>query len=112
MALVDADGVVTELRDVAPPRLPVLRVAHPAPGDRATIAALRVIGALPPELSAMIDEVLATTSEDVTFELIDGRNVIWGGGDRGEEKARILTGLLKQRVKTIDVSSPDVVTIQ
>ncbi|MEU6997740.1 FtsQ-type POTRA domain-containing protein [Nonomuraea sp. NPDC046570] len=111
-ALVDAQGVVTELRDVAPPRLPVLKVGSPGPGDPATIAALQVIGGLPDDLTRVIDEVLATTAENVSFKLVDGRTVMWGGGDRGEDKARILTGLLKQKAKAYDVSSPDVVTMK
>ncbi|WP_049564094.1 cell division protein FtsQ/DivIB [Nonomuraea sp. SBT364] len=111
-ALIDKLGVVIEVRDVAPPLLPVLRVAAPAAGDPATMAALKVVVGLPGELGGRVRQVAATTAEDVTLTLSDGRTVIWGGVDRPEAKARILTSMLRQDAEVYDVSSPDVVTLK
>lgn len=111
-ALMDRHGVVTEIRDVAPPALPVLRVDRPGPNDPATAAALTVMGALPPDLAPRVAEVLAPSAETVSLRLKDGRTVVWGGGDRPADKARILVTLLRRQADTYDVSSPDVVTVK
>nr|BFE88917.1 hypothetical protein GCM10020093_115180 [Planobispora longispora] len=57
-ALVDRHGVVVEIKDVAPPTLPVLRLSSPGPGDPATGAALAVVSTLPRELLVRVAEVL------------------------------------------------------
>lgn len=111
-ALVDKTGVVTEIKDVAPPRLPVLRLDRPGPGDPATRAALQVVGELPIDLARRVEEVRATSAEGISLKLVDGRTVIWGGADRGPDKIRILTDLLKRKAQVYDVSSPDVVTLK
>lgn len=111
-ALVDKDGVVTEIKDIAPPRLPVLRLDRPGPGDPATIAAIKVVGELPQDLARRVEEVRATSAEGISLKLTDGRTVVWGGADRGADKARILTDLLRRKAQVYDVSSPDVVTLK
>jgi cell division protein FtsQ len=111
-ALMDRHGMVTEIRDIAPATLPVLRVDHPGPNDPATVAALTVIGALPEDLAPRVAEVLAPSAETVSLRLKDGRTVVWGGGDRPADKVRILVTLLKRPADTYDVSSPDVVTVK
>ncbi|GAA4529406.1 MULTISPECIES: cell division protein FtsQ/DivIB [Nonomuraea] len=112
IAVIDKTGAVIELRDVAPPMLPVLKVASPAVGDPATMAALDVVRGLPASISGRVRQVSATTGEDVTLGLSDGRTVVWGGTDRPEAKARILRSLLKRKAEVYDVSSPDVVTLK
>ncbi|MGI5270804.1 cell division protein FtsQ/DivIB [Nonomuraea sp. CA-218870] len=112
VAVIDGTGAVIEVRDVAPPMLPVLQVARPAAGDPATMAALGVVRDLPSSLAGRVRRVSATTGEDVTLGLSDGRTVIWGGLDRPEAKARILQSLLKREAEVYDVSSPDVVTLK
>ncbi|GHH62342.1 hypothetical protein GCM10017673_01150 [Streptosporangium violaceochromogenes] len=111
-ALVDRYGMVTEIKDVAPPTLPVLRVSRPQPGDPSAAAALAAIGALPEGLAPRVAEVLAPSPENVSLRLKDGRRVVWGGGDRPADKARILVTLLERPADTYDVSSPDVVTVK
>ncbi|WP_229797957.1 cell division protein FtsQ/DivIB [Planomonospora parontospora] len=110
-ALMDRHGVVVEVRETAPPALPVLRLDRPGPGDPATAAALAVIDALPEELAPRVAEVHAPSAETVTLRLKDGRTVMWGGRDRPADKARILVTLLQRPADTYDVSSPDVVTL-
>ncbi|MFC4119558.1 cell division protein FtsQ/DivIB [Nonomuraea zeae] len=114
VAIVDGQGVVIELKSVAPPMLPLLKVDKPAEGDPAMMAALKVIQAVPPSVAGKVRQVRAGTAEGVTLELSDGRTVLWGGPDRPEEKARILASLLqRERGATLyDVSSPDVVTLK
>ncbi|WP_308169955.1 cell division protein FtsQ/DivIB [Acrocarpospora catenulata] len=112
MAVVDRFGVVLDLVDVAPPRLPLLRVHRLDPADPAVRAALAVLDALPESLSRLVDEVSAGSAENVTFRLNDGRTVVWGGRDRAADKSRILTTLLRESAMTFDVSSPDVVTVK
>ncbi|MFF4411821.1 cell division protein FtsQ/DivIB [Streptosporangium sp. NPDC001559] len=111
-AVVDRHGVVTEVAVVRPPMLPLLRVDRPQTGDPATLAALSVIGALPPSLAPRVAEVLAPSSETVSLRLKDGREVVWGGPDRPADKADILLTLLKRPADSYDVSSPDVVTVK
>jgi cell division protein FtsQ len=111
-ALIDEHGVVTEVRAVAPPRLPVLRVTQPGERDPSTRAALAVLAALPEDLARRVAEVHATSAEGVSLKLADGRTVVWGGADRGEQKARILATLLDRTADIYDVSSPEVVTVK
>lgn len=111
-ALVDRHGVVIEVRQAAPPTLPVLRVDRPGAADPATRAALKVITALPGDILKRVSEVRATTPEGVSLVLKDERQVVWGGADRPGEKARILATLLRRPATVYDVSSPEVVTIK
>ncbi|MEU0570800.1 FtsQ-type POTRA domain-containing protein [Nonomuraea sp. NPDC005983] len=111
-ALIDGQGVVIEIKDVAPARLPVLKVDRPGAGDPATMAALKVIGNLPATLTGRVRAVQATSPEGVSLRLTDGRTIVWGGTDRGTDKARILASLLTRKADVYDVSSPDVVTLK
>ncbi|GAA3418912.1 hypothetical protein GCM10018952_56370 [Streptosporangium vulgare] len=67
---------------------------------------------MPENLARKVAEVLAPSAETVSLRLKDGRAVVWGGGDRPADKARILVTLLKRPADTYDVSSPDVVTVR
>jgi cell division protein FtsQ len=111
-ALVDRYGVVIELRDSAPPRLPLLRVARLATDDPATRAALAVIRGLPARLSRQVEEVHAASPTTVSLSLADGRTVMWGGAERTGPKARILQTLLAGPGQSYDVSSPDVAAVK
>ncbi|SDG81656.1 cell division protein FtsQ [Sinosporangium album] len=111
-ALVDRHGVVMGIEQRAPAKLPVLRVSAPRPGDPATAAALAVIRALPEELGRRVKEVRAPSAESVSLVLGDGREVVWGGADRAEDKVRVVTGLLRKPYDVYDVSSPDVVAVK
>ena len=54
----------------------------------------------------------AASTSGVSLDLSDGRSVVWGGSDRGADKARILASLLRRKADVYDVSSPDVVTLK
>ncbi|GII90324.1 cell division protein FtsQ/DivIB [Sinosporangium siamense] len=111
-ALVDRHGVVMQVVPAAPPRMPVLKVSQPKPGDPATAAALAVIRALPETLGRTVREVRAPSAESVSLMLNDGREVVFGGADRAAEKVRVITGLLRKPYDVYDVSTPDVVTVK
>lgn len=108
---------VTVLTSTARPRdLPSLTVASPLPSDPSLRAGLAVIRSLPPWLSQRVAGVEARTPEAVTLRLTEGVAIVWGAPERTPDKLRLLRGLLgnaRQRVaKTIDVSSPEVVTTE
>ncbi|MFD2796035.1 cell division protein FtsQ/DivIB [Promicromonospora vindobonensis] len=109
-ALMDAEGVRVGTAEDAPDDLPsiVVSLADGAAGRRAMDAALEVLGALPPRLTADIQTVSAATQDDVRTTLADGRVIRWGSGAQVELKTKVAQTLLRAEpsAKTIDVSSP------
>jgi cell division protein FtsQ len=108
---------VTVLTSAARPRgLPSLTVANPVPSDPSLRAGLAVIQALPPWISDRVASVEAATPEAVTLRLKEGVAIVWGAPERTPDKLRLLYGLLsttpRRGIKTIDVSSPEVVTTE
>ncbi|WP_081639985.1 cell division protein FtsQ/DivIB [Actinomadura flavalba] len=108
-------GGVTVLDGVErPAALPLLTVAAPGPSDPSTLAALRVVRDLPAPLRGTVAEVAAPSPEAVSLRLRDGVTIVWGSPDRSAEKARLAAALLRSAgadgPRTVDVSSPDVVT--
>ena len=90
--------------------LPV-ELATPGPGDRATVAALAVIGELTPPIRTMVASVSARSPYAVTLALRDGRTVIWGSPGQGAQKAQILPAVLAQPGKTYNISDPGYVSV-
>ncbi|MGC4934971.1 cell division protein FtsQ/DivIB [Gordonia sp. DT30] len=88
-------------------KLPVLQTATPGPADPTTRAALGAVAGLPPELSALVVKVIATSPVDIEFALTGNRKVIWGDDSRGEEKARTLGYLLTRHATEYNVSAPN-----
>jgi cell division protein FtsQ len=109
--LFDRDGV-DFATDAPPPGLTYIDVDNPGPSDSATKAALAVLLALRPEVLGQVSRIAAPSVSSITLTLGDGRVVIWGSTDRGEEKAEKLAALLTQPGKTYDVSSPDLPTVK
>jgi len=105
--LLDRFGVLFAQVSAVPQGVVSLRVAAPGPDDRATSAAIEVIQALPPAVSAILVQILADSPNEIELELTDGRTVIWGGPDNSVRKSEILTGLLAAGVvgTLYDVSS-------
>lgn len=110
-ALVDRSGVVFRTLTEPPADLPTLRVAAPGPDDQATRAGLMVLAVLTPQLREQLAEVSVEAPARIRLILHDGRTIIWGDPSKGEEKAQVATALLDQKGDVIDVSAPDVVTI-
>ncbi|WP_433325004.1 cell division protein FtsQ/DivIB [Spirillospora sp. CA-294931] len=112
----DRFGVAATDTPARPPRLPVLTAAAPGPSDPATLAALKVVGALPDRLGRRVTGVEAAGPEAVTLRLSGELTVVWGAPERADEKIRLVDALRKsaagRAVRTIDVSSPDVAMTQ
>ncbi|RCG32964.1 cell division protein FtsQ [Sphaerisporangium album] len=111
-AVVDRHGVVVETTASAPFGLPSLHVDRFAVGDPATMAALKVVAGLPGDLARLVGTVRATSADDVSLRLSDGRTIMWGGAERTRDKARVALTLLQRPADRYDVSSPDVVTVK
>jgi len=106
--LLDRFGVLFAQVSAVPEGVLSLRAATPGPDDRATSAAIEVIQALTPAISAILVQVLAASPTEIELELTDGRTVIWGGPDNSVRKSQILAGLVAGGVigTVYDVSSP------
>jgi cell division protein FtsQ len=111
---IDRYGVTVVTSAARPRGLPVLTVADPVQTDPALRAGLAVMRALPPWLSRRVAGVEAPSPEAVALRLKEGVTVVWGASERTPDKLRLLHGLLtgvtQRGIKTIDVSSPEVVT--
>ncbi|HEV7211140.1 MAG TPA: FtsQ-type POTRA domain-containing protein [Blastococcus sp.] len=118
--LVDATGMLFDtITGSLPPGVVPIEVAHPGPGDRATMAALAAVTGLPRSLRPRVKAVSATDAGEVSLALDDGVLVRWGTGERSPAKGAALAGLLQQidagsldPAKTIDVSTPDAVVLR
>lgn len=106
--LVDADNVQFRIQSKPPAGLPQLATAPLGQADQAAAMAT-VAGALPTELARRVSLISAASTESVTLRLFDGRVVFWGGTDRGADKARLMTALLRQPGHYYDISDPSTV---
>jgi len=106
---VDAEGVDFA---VEPPPMQTPRLVTATPGDAATVAAIEVLGAVPPELRFQVAEVAAASPTDISLTLFDGRVVVWGGPDRSDRKAAVVMPLLTQPGQVYDVAGPDLPTVR
>jgi cell division protein FtsQ len=108
--VLDASGVVFNRVTVRPEGVVLLRVASPGPSDPATVAGLKVLAALTPQLRSALAELVAETPTRIVLQLTDGRVIRWGGAERSDIKATVATALLDRPGRTIDVSVPEVAT--
>ncbi len=110
VALVDGTGFAYRTMPAPPPGIPRL-VLGPglaaAPSDPTTVAAVRVLAALPADLRGRITELRAASPYDVSFSLDARRTVRWGADADDARKAAVLGPLLGQPGSTYDVSTPD-----
>jgi cell division protein FtsQ len=111
---VDRFGVIVITSRVAPRGLPALVVANPGPADAATGAALKVWASLPPRFVRRLTAIEAPSPESVTLRLTAGTTIVWGAPERAGDKVRLIDALYRtsagRAARTIDVSSPEVVT--
>ncbi len=109
--LVDPAGVVVERADARPEGFPVIDVGEVGIANARFEAAAQVLVALPADFLAQVDVVNATTKDDVSLVLTDGKWVVWGSADESDLKAARLPALIKatadRDVAEYDVSSPD-----
>ncbi|GAA1818333.1 hypothetical protein GCM10009682_43750 [Luedemannella flava] len=110
-AVIDAAGVAFRTLAQRPRELPLVVVPSPGPEDVATRSAVRVLGALTPQLREQLVRLLAPSPARIRLELDGGRTIVWGDAEDSDTKARVATALLKKEGKLIDVSAPDFVTV-
>ncbi|MCP2032756.1 cell division protein FtsQ [Okibacterium sp. HSC-33S16] len=113
-SVVDAAGVVIEQSESQPANYPLIAVdgGTEAPGFLPAAAVLR---SLPDELFATVDEVTATTQDDVSFTLRESEaRIVWGSSDESKLKAYTLTRLMASQpgFDVYDVSSPSVAVVR
>lgn len=112
--VVDAAGVAIAESATRPPNYPLIAIdgGTEAEGFLPAAAALR---SLPDDLLATVDQVTATTQDDVTFTLRDSdTSVVWGSADESKLKAFTLTKLMASQpgFAVYDVSSPTVAVVR
>jgi cell division protein FtsQ len=104
--LVDDEGVVVAHEEQPPADLPLVQVDVPTAGPDALRAASAVLSALPDDLRTQVEQVGATSPDDVRMTLRGGGEVVWGSAADSELKARVLQTLRSQPAAVYDVSSP------
>ncbi|BFO20736.1 hypothetical protein SHKM778_71240 [Streptomyces sp. KM77-8] len=116
---VDDEGVRFATVSKAPKGVPALEWAVSRTGsgaaslrrfgeDRLTREAVRVAGAIPASVAHVTRSVKVRSYDDISLELTDGRTVDWGSGEKGADKSRTLTALMKAEpgARHFDVSVP------
>ncbi len=110
VALVDGTGFAYRTMPAPPPGIPRLLLGMglaASPSDPTTVAAVRVLGALPADLRGRVLELRAASPYDVSFTLDGNRTVRWGADADDARKAAVLGPLLTRPGSTYDVSTPD-----
>ncbi|WP_206022672.1 MULTISPECIES: FtsQ-type POTRA domain-containing protein [unclassified Salinibacterium] len=92
--LVDPAGVEIERTEARPAGVPLVEVEEDEIGGDVFDAIIEVLLALPEPLLPQVDQVSATTMDDVTLKLAGGQRIVWGSADRAELKARVLERLM------------------
>ncbi|MFC8390077.1 MULTISPECIES: cell division protein FtsQ/DivIB [unclassified Streptomyces] len=116
---VDEEGVRFATVSKAPKGVPALKMTVSRSGsaaaslrrfgeDRLTREAVRVAGAIPASVAHATRSVKVRSYDDISLELTDGRTVDWGSSEKGAEKSRTLTALMKAEpgARHFDVSVP------
>lgn len=111
--LVDAAGVALSTTPEPPAGHPLLEVEGGLTSPTFA-AAGQVFRALPEDLRTQVTTVSATTPNDVTLTLADGRSVVWGGPSESGKKAVTLAQLMAVRpdASGYDVSSPQAAVVR
>ncbi|MEV6182581.1 FtsQ-type POTRA domain-containing protein [Streptomyces sp. NPDC052015] len=116
---VDDEGVRFATVSVAPRGVPLLELATSSSSsasaslrrfgeDRLVREAVKVAGDLPAAVARDTRTLKVRSYDDISLELSGGRAVVWGSAERGAEKARTITALMKASpdARHFDVSVP------
>ena len=106
--LFDDKAVVFRAVDALPDGV----VAVECQADNLIKGAVTVIQALTPQLRSELVRLTIDGPAGITLVLKKDRMVTWGDATESELKAKVATALLKQKGNRIDVSVPEIVTIQ
>jgi cell division protein FtsQ len=107
--LIDKFGVAISSVTQQPPGMVLLAQAPPVAslrGSRAVLAAVTVLGQLPPQVRGLVTTVTAASPEAVTLHLRGGITVVWGGTGRPAAKAAELSILMHSGASFYDLSDP------
>ncbi len=115
--LVDPAGVVIENSADRTPGYPLFVVTGNSSDSPGFQAGVDVLNALPASLAGTVDQVIATTTDDVVIVLADsGARVFWGGPDNAALKSSVLAALIASSpvgtVSEYDVSSPKTAVVR
>jgi cell division protein FtsQ len=110
--LLDATGKPYQPIAQPPATLMKLELATPGEGDRATLAALGILGSLPPAMRRTVASISAPSTYAITLNLADGRRVLWGSDTQNALKVAVLPALLARPGKAFDISDPTLVTVR
>lgn len=109
--LVDASGVVFVFPGSEPAGTRIVPSVDVADGQLSS-ACVRVLAALPAQVLADVVQVDAVSVNSVKLLMTKDREVVWGGADRSDRKAEVLSALLLQRASVYDVSAPEMPVIR
>lgn len=110
--LFDAEGVIFRTSSSLPAGVIEVRLHDPRQPDKLLKAALRVVASLTAQLRSELVSLSIDGPAGITLVLQQDRMVVWGDAENNDLKAKAATALLKLEGKRIDVSVPNVVTIQ
>ncbi|UNK72119.1 FtsQ-type POTRA domain-containing protein [Microbacterium sp. H1-D42] len=108
-SLVDAAGVVLSTTPEPPKGQAVLEVSGGIDSPAFRSAGL-VMRSLPADIRGTVTEVRASSGDDVTLKLQDGKTIVWGSDKDSVRKAEVLVRLIaaSPNSSVFDVSSPTV----
>ncbi|NEA36794.1 FtsQ-type POTRA domain-containing protein [Streptomyces sp. SID13031] len=104
--LVDATGVAFKTVPARPEGLPEALVV----GNRRAVTIRSVVtvsAALPEVLRSQVKSISAASPDSITLNLGSRVKVVWGSDDDSEQKAAVLSVLMKRDALVYDVSAPD-----
>jgi cell division protein FtsQ len=107
--LIDRFGVAVSRAARQPPGTVLLTPAPPAAslrGNRGVMAAVTVLGQLPPQVRSQVTAVTAQSPDAVTLHLRGGITVVWGSTSRPDAKAAELAILMQTKASFYDLSDP------
>lgn len=104
--VVDAEGVVVEVRPDVPADLPLVEVDVATAGADALREVTTVLQSLPDDVRAQVEQAGAASRDSVTLRMRGGAQVVWGSADDAAAKAEVLRVLLTTPAAVYDVSSP------
>jgi len=108
----DANGVAFQTLSTVPANVVLVEFPATEQPEKPLRSALRVIAALTPQLRSELVKLVVSSPAGIVLVLRKDRTVTWGDAEQSELKARVATALLTQKGKEIDVSVPEIVTIQ
>lgn len=101
--LVSDKGVRFGFADIRPDGL--LEVESRSPS--ALKEAAKLPNVLPAELKEQIVRIYALTPNDLRFDLVDEKKILWGNAEDSARKAEVLQALFSVKADIYDVSAPD-----